>query len=66
MTNYEHLMTLTEIEIADFFCHKVDLHIVNGCWEFCPFRDICYTTSDNKSGIRKWLSQEYKQDKYGF
>jgi len=64
MTNLEFIKTLNLEELADYYCHLHDTGTVTDTYcDKCPFTDLC---GKGGAGVKNWLMQEHKVDKYGW
>lgn len=52
MTNADRIRSMTDEELAKWFCTMCNFG------DFCPYQDDCDT---NGSGVLKWLKEEVKE-----
>lgn len=53
MTNADKIRSMTDEELAEWFCTMCSFG------DFCPYKDDCDT---NGFGVLKWLKEEVKDD----
>lgn len=57
ITNREKLVKMSNYEIAEEMCHKIEC-------SYCPFEEECYSLDDvlPMNGFLKWLEEEVEED----
>ena len=62
MTNFEHLKSLNEKELAEELCQLFDDPNVDDVFicDVCPARNLCKANKGKANGFIKWLQEERK------